>query len=180
MGLSVVFGIVKQHNGFIDVSSEVGIGSEFRVYLPSDKGRRVDPVDEDLAEDLSGSGRILLAEDDAEVRRLAQKILGKAGYSVQTVGDGEAAVREAFEAQVKFDLIILDLVMPKMNGDKAFEGIRERGLDTPVIFCTGYSDKSVNADTISRSGAAILQKPYTTQSILRAVRQALARHAPGA
>ncbi|MCP4642846.1 MAG: response regulator [bacterium] len=171
--MAVVFGIANQHGGFVDVDSELGVGSEFRIYLPSVKKRRVEPAHEESAEQKVGTERILLAEDEEQVRALASRILTNAGYKVHAVGDGEAAVREVRAATERFDLIVLDLIMPKMNGDQAFEAIRAEDRDIPIMFCTGYSDASINTELVLGSGSQILRKPYSMKEILTAVRRAV-------
>jgi signal transduction histidine kinase len=179
LGLSMVYGIVKQHEGSIEVSSELGRGTTFEIYLPAE--RRT--IEEDLVEVTSvlrgGTETILVAEDQDAVRELAQATLEDLGYLVIPVRNGEEAVKmyEANRAQI--DLVMLDMVMPRMSGPEAYEAIRAIDADIPIFFVTGYCSETVENRFVLRSrfieetGASVIQKPYSVDVLGRKVRQML-------
>jgi two-component system, cell cycle sensor histidine kinase and response regulator CckA len=173
LGLAVVYGIVKQHGGFIDVTSEVGKGTTVSVYLtPAEKPKTIIPQQETVPR--GGQETILIAEDELGVRRAAVRILESYGYTVLTAGDGEEAVR-VFEAhKKKIDLVILDAVMPRGGGKELFETLSASHPQTRFLFVTGYSTSVLgrNFKRTTRRGH-FLQKPFSPEELARRVRAAL-------
>jgi len=176
LGLATVYGIVKQHGGMIDVYSEPGKGAVFKVYLPVTvrKARSAGPKNESPTR--GGSETILLAEDDEGVRKLAKRVLERAGYSVLAVKDGEEAVTRFKEDPERVALLLLDVVMPRLGGYDALKRIRAIRPDVPALFTSGYIDDAVRTSFELLEGRRLVQKPYVPDALLRAVRAVLDAH----
>lgn len=172
IGLATVYGIVRQHEGMITAYSEPGKGSMFKVYFPmsEQKAAAVSARIEGSSE--GGSETILLAEDDDMVRQLAVMMLERAGYTVLTASDGEEAV-EVFRANPSVDLLLLDVIMPKMGGNDVLEEIRAMDPRVRAVFTSGYTQNAIHTNFILHQGLLLLQKPYTSDRLLKVVRQAL-------
>jgi two-component system, cell cycle sensor histidine kinase and response regulator CckA len=177
LGLATVYGIVRQHGGFLHVYSEVNIGTTFRVYLPvaAIAGTIVVPT-EDLQPMRGGAEMILLAEDHEGLRELARETLEALGYRVLTVCDGEAALAEFDKHRGQIDLLLFDVELPKLSGPKAYARICSFDPEVPVVFATGYSADIEMLQEIRRQGITVLQKPYVPRDLARGVREALDRH----
>jgi signal transduction histidine kinase len=174
LGLATAFGIAKQHLGHIDVSSEVGKGSIFRVYLPATEDSAETRVAIEEAPVRGGTETILLAEDHEGLRQMSHEVLTGLGYSIVLARDGREAV-EKFEANPqKFSLLVLDVVMPRLGGLDALERIRGINPTIPVIFTSGYSEESqMLSSLVSRGVAQLLQKPYPPKDLARKIRDIL-------
>jgi len=173
LGLSTVYGIIKQHGGMIHVYSEPQKGSLFKAYLPAAEGELEPAEPEEYKEIAGGEETILLAEDDDMVRNLAVDILERAGYSVMGAGDGEEALNMFKRKAEEIDLLILDVVMPKLGGRKAYERMRKTRKDVPVIFSSGYSEKGVHTGFVLDEGLELIQKPFGAADLLQIVRRVL-------
>ncbi len=174
LGLSVAYGIAKQHNGWVHVTSQVGKGSVFSLYLPVWDGDP-DTVAEESASNLQGKGeRILLVEDEPEVRLLASRVLVAAGYevvAVSTVAEGEAALRKKGAA---FDMIFTDVVLPDGNGVELVEKALDRNPKLGVLISSGYTDERSRWQTIQDRGFPFLAKPHSPSRLLTVIREVLA------
>ena len=174
LGLSTVYGIVKQIGGFIWCYSEVGQGTTFKVYIPRAKGKKEKIKREDKGKFyIGGTETILIAEDNDEVRGSISRILMNYGYKVYEAKDGEEALGIAEEFKGKIDLIISDIIMPKMNGMKVAEGVKEHYPEVKVLYISGYTDNIITQKGILKPGINFLQKPFTTSLLLRKVREVL-------
>ena len=174
LGLSVVYGIVKQHEGWIVVESRPGGGTTFKMYLPSSYVKVERKAAEKVSiEKFKGKGeRILVVEDQDEVRSLAIDVLKGNGYAVFPAENAKKA-RELF-AQEKggFDLVFSDVVLPDVSGIRLFEEL-STGRNLRVLFSSGYSDDKAGLGVIKEKNYSFLQKPYSVQALLVAVREAL-------
>jgi polar amino acid transport system substrate-binding protein len=173
LGLAAIHGIVNQHSGHINVYSEPGIGTDFKLYLPLTGTAAEETKEVNSEETRGGTETILLAEDEDTLRMLSKQILTRYGYHVIEAVDGEDAIRKFIENSDIIKCIILDAIMPNKNGFEAFEAIRGLRPEIKAVFMSGYTDGSVNLKYLSEKGAAFLQKPVKPTDLLRAVREAL-------
>lgn len=175
LGLSIIYGIIKQHNGYISLDSEGGNGTTFRIYLPvtSPDFEATKIVENDM----SGGGTevILVAEDDAEVRELTRNVLEGFGYKVIEAVDGEDAVNKFLENRDKVRLLLLDIVMPKMNGKEVYEEINKATPGVRVLFMSGYASDIIHKREILERGLDFVPKPVSPAWLLRKVREVLDR-----
>jgi two-component system, cell cycle sensor histidine kinase and response regulator CckA len=171
LGLAVVYGVVKQHDGLIEVQSEPGKGTAFTIYLPAKECRAPGgspPVRPGGS--LKGSETILLAEDEPAVRQLAVRVLESAGYRVLAACNGEEAVRVFADQAATVDLALLDVVMPRMGGPEAYERMARLKPALPVILCSGYSGPAPEVGSDGAEQPSLLTKPYTPEELLRRIR----------
>ncbi len=173
LGLAMVYGIVKQHEGMVHVESEPGTGTTFRIYLPvAERGARGEGQ-KTVGIPAKGTETVLLAEDEPQVRALAIRTLERVGYRVIAAADGEEAVRLFNENAQAIDLLIFDVVMPKMGGREAHDRIKFLKPGIPVLFCSGYSGTALTAGFELAPDVYLLQKPYTADSLLSEIRELL-------
>ena len=174
LGLAVVYGIIKQHDGYIKVNSEPGKGTTFQLYLPviMQKAREVSKVHQEVAP-AGGTETVLLAEDDASLRKLSKIVLTKYGYTVIEAVDGVDAVRKYTENEGDVDLLLFDLIMPKMNGKEAYEEILRKQPYIKVIFASGYAPDHIRQNISLGDGVSLLFKPATPSELLKKVRSVL-------
>jgi two-component system cell cycle sensor histidine kinase/response regulator CckA len=180
LGLSTVYGIVKQTDGFIFADSEIGQGTTFTIYLPvhhaAPTAEPVAPKPVEINTEMWGTGTILLVEDEAMVRAVAERALTRQGYTVLTATNGEEAL-EVLENGAMPDLLISDVVMPTMDGPTLVRAAREKFPDIRVLFMSGYAEeqlrKSIDIDRVS-----FLPKPFSVQQLGQAARDVIAAKVP--
>jgi len=178
LGLSAVLGIVRGHQGFIQVESSPGQGSTFKVLFPASSERFVpETVDEEKAEKddtVTGSGVILLVDDEELVRQAAAAMLVYLGYTVVEASDGQQAIELFQQNRSRIKLVILDLSMPVMNGEECLKCLRSIQSNVPVIISSGYGETEAARRCQAGGLAVYLQKPYTPQQLAKLVKVALA------
>ena len=175
LGLATVYGIVKQHDGFLNVYSELGKGTTFRVYFPSSTGRVTTAADIATIS-VTGSETILIAEDHEGIREVANEILSSYGYTTILAADGQEALRLFRQDPTRIDLVILDVAMPGLSGTEAFTQMSAIKPGLPVVFTSGHTSESVSLNSNIAAGAVFLQKPYASRTLGQIVRSTLDRH----
>jgi PAS domain S-box-containing protein len=174
LGLATVFGIIKQSNGFIRVSTEIGRGTTFRVYLPLvDKPTERYDGQPELVQLPVGTETVLLAEDAAAVRAAARQILERCGYTVLEAPSGRDALNIALKRQLPIHLLLTDVIMPEMSGRELAEQFCELRPSAKVLYMSGYTDDAVVLHGILSAGIAYLQKPFSPATLARKVREVL-------
>jgi PAS domain S-box-containing protein len=175
LGLSTVYGIVKQNRGFINVSSEPGHGTSFMIYLPgiSKAAEPEEPAEEIL--ELEGTGTVLLVEDDPMVRKLTTSMLTSMGYEVLASAVPSEALRICLESKTPIDLLITDVVMPGMNGKELRDKVEVFYSGIRVLFMSGYTANVIAHHGVLEEGVHYVQKPFSKNDLARKVREVLAR-----
>jgi len=175
LGLSTVFGIVRQSGGIIEVESELGKGTTFKIYFPHTNESFSETAKAPSSEgaSLNGSETILLVEDDALVRALTCTLLGEAGYHVFEAENSEDALALAERYAAAIQMLLTDVVMPRIGGRQLADQLCARRPGTKVLFMSGYTDDSIIRHGVVDSGIHLLQKPFTRMSLLRRVREIL-------
>ena len=175
LGLSTVYGIVKQHNGYINVYSEVGGGTAFKIYLPIIKPDILEKTE--FAKEgmvyTGGTETILIAEDDEPVRKLTKETLERAGYKVIDAVDGDDAMEKFMEHKDEIQLLLLDVIMPKRNGREVYDEIRKIRPEVRVIFVSGYPADFIATKGIIEEGLNYIAKPLPPNQLLKKIREAL-------
>jgi two-component system, cell cycle sensor histidine kinase and response regulator CckA len=175
LGLATVFGIVQQSGGHVDVYSEPGHGTAFKVYFPRTDKAAETPRAAGPRESLRGSETILLVEDEEQVRAVACAILRRYGYHVLETSNGVDARVTSDGFAKEIHLLLTDVVMPGMSGRKLAEELTLRRPQMKVLYASGYTDDAIVHHGVLAAGVAFLQKPFTPDAILRKVRQVLDR-----
>ena len=173
LGMSIAYGIIKQHNGFINVYSEPGMGTTFTVYIPlvaAEAAERIEMIYEPLR---GGTETVLVADDDAALRELAEQVLGQSGYTVITASDGEDALQKFGVGKEQIRLVILDIIMPRRNGKEVFEEIGRIKPDCKVLFISGYTADIIHKRGVLDERLEFISKPFRPQQLLKKVREVL-------
>jgi two-component system cell cycle sensor histidine kinase/response regulator CckA len=176
LGLSTVYGIVKQSGGWIFCESEVGAGTTFRVLLPEVDGdfNRESAVAKKSAS-VGGSGTILLVEDEAPVRDLLAETLSSRGYQVFVASNGEDALEVASRHLERINLLVTDIVMPQMDGQKLARALWQKNPQLKVMFISGYVEGIERDHDFGDRNRVLLQKPFSPDVFARAVNELLNR-----
>jgi CheY-like chemotaxis protein len=177
LGLAIVYGVIKQSGGDIIVYSEAGNGTTFKLYFPMAEVPAEVAVAGQRMTDARGTGTVLLCEDEEGIRKLVLAMLRKQGYKVLEAETPESAVRLARDHGGVIDLLITDIVMPRINGlelAKTIQGLRP---NAKVLFMSGYTDNRVNSSWVLDPNAPFLLKPFTAAALMEKVREALGTEA---
>ena len=174
LGLSMVYGIAKQHGGDVSVYSELGRGTVFHVYLPATEQVEAAPQERTIRQSpYRGTETILLVEDDDGVRKLAEGMLKRLGYTVLIARNGQEALGVARTSTRTIDLLLTDVVMPQMNGQELADQMRALQPNVKLIFMSGYPGRVTSNFGVSDANMVFLQKPFSSQELGRRIRDAL-------
>jgi two-component system, cell cycle sensor histidine kinase and response regulator CckA len=175
LGLATVYGIIEQHQGWVDVESEVGGGTTFRIYLPAAVARSANRTSAAALPEVRGGGEsILLVEDEPSLRELVQLVLRRSGYRVEAADSAVSALRTWAINGGRFDLLLTDMVMPGgLNGRELAERLLAEKPELKVIYSSGYSAEVASAGFELQEGVNFFQKPYESRKLLRAIRDLL-------
>jgi two-component system, cell cycle sensor histidine kinase and response regulator CckA len=173
LGLAMVYGIVKQHDGHVTCYSEVGKGTTFKLYFPAIPSIEEPAVEETGTMPAFGTETVLLVDDEDLVRELGQRILTRSGYTVITAINGEDALEVYRRENERIALVILDLIMPTMGGKDCLKKVLEIDPDARVLIASGYAADTSTKECIELGAKGFVAKPFRFKDLLRQVRKTL-------
>ena len=174
LGLAMVYGIVKQHGGDINIYSQLGKGTTFRVYMPIITNTAGEEPDKSVQLVPFGRGEtILLAEDDPQVRKVTRMYLQEKGYRVIEAENGEEATKRYLEKKDTIALVLLDVIMPVKNGRDVYEEIKKISPEIKVIFISGYTDDVLSRKEKLEDGFDFISKPINPDTLMKKIREVL-------
>ncbi|MFH2116107.1 MAG: response regulator [Spirochaetota bacterium] len=174
MGLATVQGIVKQHQGSVYVYSEPGLGTTFKIYLPIVEEKPEVTIERaEISGLVGGTETVLIVEDENVVREFVAKTLGRLGYGVIAAEHGPAALDVMREVGDQVDLLLTDVIMPKMNGKELYNRLSKDRPGLKVLYISGYTDNVIAHHGVLDDGVAFLQKPLSIASLARKLHQVL-------
>lgn len=173
LGLYIVHSIVNNHGGYINLYSEPLKGTQFRIYLPVTK--MVEAEEESGSFNITGTGTVLVIDDEADVRELCRDMLEPLGYTVVLASGGKAGINIFREMRNEISLVVLDMIMPMMGGSEVFQAIRTISDDVKILLCSGYSQNGFAGidELLKRGAAGFIQKPFSRQTIAVAIKKAI-------
>jgi CheY-like chemotaxis protein len=178
LGLSTVYGIIKQSDGYVWAYSEPGQGTTFKIYLPLRAGTVSQGKPDSVPGQAMTGETILVVEDDAGVRHMMTRALEDAGYRVVPAAGAAEAIEVVARTPEKISLLLTDIVMPGKSGRELAEQVEELSPGIPVLFTSGYTDGEIERRGLLRAGSAFIQKPFTPRTLARAVQKTLAAATP--
>jgi len=172
LGLASAYGIIQNHQGTIDVVSQVGEGATFHIYLPASENARKDekPL---IKNNHNGPETVLLVDDEDFILKVGSQILQELGYTVLTAGSGKEALEIYSDKKDEIDIVVLDMIMPGMGGGETFDSIKAIKPEAKVLLSSGYSIMGEASDILSRGCQGFIQKPYTMKSFSEKLREIL-------
>lgn len=173
LGLATVYGIIKNHNGYIHVYSEPGIGTTFSIYLPISGKEIIEEQKEQKV--LKGDATVLIVDDEENIRVIIQKQLESLGYKVIIAADGKEAVAIVEEKKDEIDLVLLDLIMPNMAGREAFHEIKKIKPDIKVVLVSGFSQNGKASEILREGALGFIQKPFKLYELSKIINETLQR-----
>jgi CheY-like chemotaxis protein len=172
LGLASVYGIIKNHEGFIGVESEIGKGTTFTILLPATE-RQVAEDKTPMAVIQYGSGTILVVDDEEQIVKVCARLLEKLGYNVLTAGGGKQAIETVRRHGANISLVLLDMTMPEMSGPQTYEALKKLVPGIKVLISSGYSIEGQAQDLLQSGCNGFIQKPYDAESLSTKVREIL-------
>ncbi|HPI91520.1 MAG TPA: PAS domain S-box protein [Deltaproteobacteria bacterium] len=172
LGLASVYGIMKNHGGYVSVQSEPGVGTEFSLYLPASsrqverKARKREPL-------VTGSGCVLLVDDEEMILDVGEEMLSLLGYRVIRAHGGRVALERYAACRDEIDLVVLDMIMPDLGGKEVFEGLKEMDPQVRVLLSSGYTLDGQAKEILNKGCRGFIQKPYRLQDIARKIKEIL-------
>jgi polar amino acid transport system substrate-binding protein len=174
LGLAMVYGIIKQHGGYIKVYSEPDKGTIFRIYLQATQTKEERLIKRPLkTQPARGTETVLVAEDDEKLRDLSEIVLAQNGYEVILAQDGKQAVDKFIENKDRIQLVIIDMIMPKKSGKETYEEIKAVKPDIKVLFSSGYTSDRMESLFRNKEELHFINKPISPKDLLRKVREIL-------
>jgi CheY-like chemotaxis protein len=172
LGLASAYGIIKNHNGFINVYSEKGQGTTFNIYLPVSTQKEIkDQIKQQDDKIVKGTETILIVDDEAMIISVGRGLLESLEYTILTAQDGPSALAIYKESKDRIDLVILDMVMPEMNGGEVFDELKKINSNVKVLLSSGYSLNGQASKIINRGCVGFIQKPFTIRDIASQLRR---------
>jgi hypothetical protein len=176
LGLSMVYGVVTQAGGSIRIDSQLGAGSTVSMWFPESREELMPGVaTQEISQRPNGGETVLVVEDDDALREVAHRILSDSGYHVMVASDGAAAIEMASAHSVHLDLLVTDVVMPKMMGRAVAERVKEIFPDIRILFMSGYAYPVLTSQGVLDPDVILIEKPFTATSLLDRVQSALGR-----
>ncbi|MBE9593854.1 MAG: response regulator [Proteobacteria bacterium] len=174
LGLASVYGIIKNHDGIIDVSSKKGEGATFTIYLPASNKKMIEEkgVSEEI---LKGVEKVLLVDDEDTIIDVGKKNLNMMGYQVLATRSGKEAINIYQKNQAKIDIVILDMIMPEMGGGETFDRLKKINPRVKVLLSSGYSIDGEATEILERGCDGFIQKPFTVEELSQKIREILDR-----
>ena len=172
LGLASAYGIMKGHGGYIDVDSKRGYGTTFSIYLPASQ-KKVQKVVKSAEEVIEGTGTVLLIDDEEVILEVGKDLLEAMGYRVLLATDGKEAIEVYRKNQDEIDIVVLDMVMPRMGGGEAYDRIKEINPDIKVLLSSGYSIDGEATEILERGCSGFIQKPFKMKELSQAIRGVL-------
>jgi len=172
LGLATIYGIVAQNNGFINIYSEPGHGTVFKIFLPRLEEESLETTQEIIVP-IAGSGTILLVEDDESVRQMTTSMLEKVGYDVLVAESSQAAVRLCEDRNVHIDIVLSDIIMPGMNGKDMMDKITSIRPGIKTLYTSGYSSEIISRQGLIEGNMHFIQKPFSLKVLNEKIKEVL-------
>jgi DNA-binding NtrC family response regulator len=169
----MVYGIVKNHGGFLEMRSEAGKGSEFQLRFPAISTAEILPPAVANGKPVKGCGHILIIDDEAVVRRMAGDMMRYLGYEVTCIGDSREAVEFYREHYASIDLVMIDMIMPGLGGRECFQAMKEINPAIRAVLSTGYGQDSAVQKIIDEGVQGFIQKPYEVDDLSQMIARVL-------
>jgi len=176
LGLASVYGIIKQHNGFIWVYSEEGEGTTFRIYLPAvDTVPGQTPDQNAEGAEATRPRAILVVEDEPQVLDITTRMLEQGGFETLTASSPDQALELAESTPNRIGLLLTDVILPSMDGRRLYESLKERIPELKVVFMSGYTKEVITNKGLLGDSAILLEKPFTSSELLGAIKKAMGK-----